>query len=116
MAHGHSFLLMQMGHVIQCALIVLCVGLLILGFEAFHEYFKGNQGLFWAGVLAMGFGTVGILLEIITGADTLRHEKDFAGWYAGAGEHARRLGEVGLSRLPSRARNGRPGRFTASYR
>ena len=68
-------------HLIQWALIVLCLGLLILGVEAFYEYFYREQVVFWTGVFAMGLGTISILREIMTGADTLRHEIDFAEWY-----------------------------------
>jgi membrane protein required for beta-lactamase induction len=74
--------LLQRYYLIQLALIVLCIALFGLVILTFHEYFYGdNRILFWVAVVVMGFGTSIVLLEIATGADTLRYEIEFADWY-----------------------------------
>src|ERR1044071_6610787 len=73
-------------HLIQGGLIVLCAGLLTAGLVVFREYFKGTGALFYIGAAAMVAGTIVTLTEILTGADTLKYEMDFAKWYPYAGK------------------------------
>jgi ABC-type amino acid transport system permease subunit len=67
---------------IQWALLVICVGLLVLGIDAFIEYFKTEPMLLLAGVIGMGLGTSVVLYEIARGGDTLKHELAYANWVA----------------------------------
>lgn len=75
-------LLLKRYELIQAALVVLCVGLLVLGASAFHEYFSGNWSLFGSGVVVMGAGTCAIVFELLRAADTLSYEIAYAQWIA----------------------------------
>lgn len=71
---------------IQCALIILCAMLAVLGWIALghlnplEDFLRGGV---WIGRSAIGLGTLSILYEIVRSADTLKHEIDFAEYKAG---------------------------------
>lgn len=75
-------LLFQRYRLIQVALVLLCIGLLVLGVDAFTEFFLGDWWLFWSGVLVMGFGTGIIVWELLRAADTISHEVACSKWMA----------------------------------
>jgi hypothetical protein len=73
-------LLLARYRLIQWALLVICVGLVILGIHAFTAFFAHEILLLVAGVAGMGVGTAVILYEIARAGDTLRHEVAFCEW------------------------------------
>lgn len=75
-------LLFSRYRLIQWALLVVCVGLVVLGIDAFIEYFKTEPMLLRSGVIGMGLGTSVVLYEIARGGDTLAHELAYADWIA----------------------------------
>jgi hypothetical protein len=97
-------ILLNRYRLIQCGLIVMCVGLLVAGWMIFYlisdqKAFKEHPELFWAGVVAMGIGALFTLYEIVTGVDTLRHEVKFAEWYAFADQESTETNPPEMSRF-----------------
>lgn len=75
-----NVLLLARYRLIQWALLVICVGLVVLGLHAFVAFFVRDIPLLVAGIVAMGLGTVVILYEVARAGDTLRHEVAFCEW------------------------------------